>query len=415
MFSLQTIQSVLQSEKKLSGVSGWIFTNFSHRDILTDSLLELNVNSVSTRRWVYIILAQGDPIKIVSAIEKNILDSLPGKTHLYVGQKELREHLNQFAGNSLAILADSNISVISTVDAGFVELLHSCTIQTTSAAPLIQRAKGLLPKTGIDSHERAAALLYRIVKESWNFVCEKFNSDEPLYEYDVQSFMLEKFNEYSLVTNHPPIVAFGKNSGNPHYEVPCENSALAQRGDIIQFDLWAKAAFAADENGIILPNVAVYADISWVGVYDTQISTQYKDAFTCLCAARDTVFTALTEKAKNSADAIFEVTGFELDAGVRTSLIHSGYSTWMRHRTGHGIDTACHGSGVNLDSIEFPDFRTLLEGACFSVEPGIYSTEYGMRTEIDIYIKDGCPSISGLLFAKQDSLPIPQKELLYIK
>lgn len=405
----------MKGEKPLSKIFGWVFTNFSHRDKLTDSFLDLETLSVSTRRWVYIIPTQGEPIKIVHAIEKSILDSLPGKTFVYAGQGELREHLQQFTGNTLVILADSDISVISTVDAGFVEFLHSCNIQTTSAASLIQRTKGLLTKKGIESHERAAALLYRIVKETWLFVSEKFNSNEELYEYDVQFFMLQKFKDYSLVTDHAPIIAFGKNSGDPHYDVPQKNSALAQKGDIIQFDLWAKEAFASDENGDISPQVAIYADISWLGVYDTHVPQPYSDAFAHLTAARDTVFSTLTQKTEHSATAVFDVTGSELDAGVRKNLIASGYKEWIKHRTGHGIDTACHGSGANLDSIEFPDSRTLLEGSCFSVEPGIYSDEYGMRTEIDIYIKDGCPVISGSLFSKSDSLPVPQTELLYIK
>lgn len=409
------IQSALQDENTLSMVFGWVFTNFSHRDNLTDSLLDLDLLSVSTRRWVYIIPAQGEPIKIVHAIEKGILDSLTGKTFVYAGQEDLREHLQQFAGKTLAILADADISVISTVDAGFVEFLHYCKIQTCSAAPLIQKTKGLLTKKGIESHERAAALLYRIVKEAWDFVSKKFNANEALYEYDIQSFMLQKFKDYSLVTDHAPIIAFGKNAGDPHYDVPQQNSALAQKGDIIQFDLWAKEAFASDENGDISPQVAIFADISWLGVYDTQVSQQYTDAFADLTAARNTVFATLTKKAEFSADGVFEVTGSELDAAVRKSLIVAGYKEWIKHRTGHGIDTSCHGSGVNLDSVEFPDYRTLLEGSCFSVEPGIYSDEYGMRTEIDIYIKDGCPIISGSLFAKSDSLPVPQKELLYIK
>lgn len=415
LFCQKTIQSALECEKTRSKAFGWVFTNFSHRDKLSDSLLDLDMLSVSTRRWIYVIPTQGEPIKIVHAIEKAILDSLPGKTFVYTGQEELRDHLQQFSGSTLSILTDADIPVISTVEAGFVAFLHSCNIKTTSAASLIQRTKGLLTKKGIESHERAAALLYRIVKEAWGFVSEKFNSNEDLFEHDVQSFMLQKFADYSLVTDHAPIIAFGKNTGDPHYDSPKKNSARAKKGDIIQFDLWAKEAFASDENGDISPEAAIFADISWLGVYGTQVPQHYSDAFTHLIAARDTVFATLTKKAKNSATAVFDVTGSELDAGVRKSLIASGYKEWIKHRTGHGIDTSCHGSGANLDSVEFPDHRTLLEGSCFSVEPGIYSDKYGMRTEIDVYIKDGFPVISGSLFAKSDSLPVPQKELLYIK
>ena len=63
-----------------------------------------------------------------------------------------------------------------------------------------------------------------------------------------------------------------------------------------------------------------------------------------------------------------------------------------------------HGFGANLDSVEFPDPRRLLEGACFSVEPGVYlpglpgfprGAGFGVRTEVDVYIAGMRPVVSG--------------------
>ena len=88
-------------------------------------------------------------------------------------------------------------------------------------------------------------------------------------------------------------------------------------------------------------------------------------------------------------------TGAEVDERVRSVLFEAGYGAAIRHRTGHGIDTECHGSGVNLDSIEFPDRRRMLEGSCFSVEPGLYFPRFGLRTEIDVYIAKGRSRVSG--------------------
>jgi Xaa-Pro aminopeptidase len=45
--------------------------------------------------------------------------------------------------------------------------------------------------------------------------------------------------------------------------------------------------------------------------------------------------------------------------------------------------------------VEFPDSRPLLEGSCFSLEPGLYFTDFGLRTEIDVYITHEKPVISG--------------------
>ena len=85
------------------------------------------------------------------------------------------------------------------------------------------------------------------------------------------------------------------------------------------------------------------------------------------------------------------------------------------HRTGHGIDTNCHGSGVNLDGVEFPDNRKILPGSCFSIEPGIYLKDFGMRTEINMYLtNEGIPIISGLRFKNglKNIDSIPQNKLL---
>ncbi len=409
MFNLQTIQSALQLKPEMHG---WMFTNFSHRDTLTDSLLSLSTDIISTRRWVYIVPCTGEPLKIVHAIESSMLESLPGTTLVYSGKIELENILKEYSEKTFALLADSDISVISTVDAGFIQCLHEIKIQTCSAAPLIQITKGLLTKSGIESHERAAALLYKIIKETWNFISSKYKTESTLSEFDVLQYILRKFNDYSLVYHHEPIVAFGKNAGNPHYSVSKDGSAIAQKGDIIQLDIFAKEAMAKDDEGNIHPENAIYADISWVGVYDTIVPKQYNDSFVNLCQARDIAF-ILLQKASDDG-TLAQVTGFELDKAVREKLIQHGYASVIKHRTGHGIDTACHGSGVNLDSVEFPDKRTVLNGSCFSVEPGIYFEDFGMRTEIDIYIHEDKPIISGGKFFKADSLPIPQQEILYI-
>ncbi len=410
MFNLQAIQSALQIKTEMHG---WIFTNFSHRDSLTDSLLSLNTEDISSRRWVYIIPPTGNPLKIVHAIESIILESLPGETVLYSGKSELLSILKNYSNSLMAVLSDSDISVISTVDAGFIKTLHDCNIKTTSAAPLIQITKGLLTKSGIESHERAAALLYKIVAQTWEYITLKFNSETELTEYEVFTFILDKFKNYSLVYHHEPIVAFGKNSGNPHYSVSKDNSAIAKKGDIIQLDIFAKEAYAKDDNGIISKDVPIYADISWVGVYDTTIPKHYIDIFNTLIQSRDAVFKKLQTYAENGN--ILSVTGSELDKCSRDCLLSHGFEKAIKHRTGHGIDTACHGSGVNLDSFEFPDHRTVLNGSCFSVEPGLYFEDFGMRTEIDIYINENYPIISGKVFNTEKHLQIPQNELLYIR
>lgn len=396
---ISDIHSALKEESIQNGVSGWIFTNFHNRDTFTDSLLSIPEDIVSTRRWIYIILTDGSEIKIQHAIEPHSLDTLPSsEVFSYSSQAELKAILSSIAekhGKTYAILADENISVISTVDAGFVSLLSRCGISTVSAASLVQRSKGLLTDEQIDSQERAGTVLYDTIYAAWQMISARYKADEPVSEYEVQQFIMKRFADNGLVTDHPPIVAFGPNSGNPHYEPTADESRIAREGDVIQLDIWAKES---------IPQAA-YADISWVGFYGTSIPQKVARCFETLTQARDSVCKMLSEKGN--------VTGAKLDAHVRQQLIDAGYEHGLKHRTGHGIDTECHGSGANLDSVEFPDNRELLEGSSFSVEPGLYFADFGLRTEIDVYIKNGVPVVSG---RKHITIPleIPQKNILTI-
>ena len=109
-----------------------------------------------------------------------------------------------------------------------------------------------------------------------------------------------------------------------------------------------------------------------------------------MCEARDELIAFLNRELPGR-----RVTGEEADRISRECIHRHGYGDYIIHRTGHGIDTLPHGYGVNLDSIEFPDSRPFMEGSCFSVEPGIYLDSFGMRTEINAYIRENRALISG--------------------
>jgi Xaa-Pro aminopeptidase len=325
---------------------------------------------------------------------------------MYATHEELCALLGCLRGQTVALLCDPCIARLSTVDAGFVELLRLCGITPVSASRLMQRCT-LLSPAGRKSHERASRLLYTIVHETWQFFSERYHAGQPLTESEGVSFILSRFNACDLVTNGNPIVAFGPHSANPHYEAPLDGGRTAQKGDVIQIDIWAIESLAADDDGRIAAGNAIYADISWVGIFDTEAPPRVESCFKDLCASRD----AVCEELRAAFNAGKTITGRELDALTRAYLIDAGYGAALRHRTGHGIDSEDHGSGVNLDSIEFPDDRAVIEGSCFSVEPGIYFSDFGLRTEINVYILNNEPVISGLLFGDA-GLPIPQTGLL---
>ena len=359
-------------------LDGWLFVNFAHRDRLTDSLLGLEPDAVSTRRWFFFVPAEGVPVKVVHAIEPSILDDLPGSTTTYYAYDELARILSTFAGKRVAILSDATIQVLSTFDAASADLVRNLGIETVSAAGLVQRVRGILGREGIASHERAAKSLYAIVGKTWAFVEAAFARGEEPFEAGIRDIMLSLLASEGLVTDHPPIVAAGANSGDPHYCVSGSGNRV-RPDEILQFDVWAKTPGG------------IYADISWVGFTGSAIPTRARERFSLLCDARDRAVTAI----ESSLDSGIYPTGAGIDRIVRAKLLECVPPEAIRHRTGHGIDEECHGAGVNLDSVEFPDTRRILEGSCFSVEPGIYFEDEGYRTEIDVYISNGKPVISG--------------------
>ncbi len=381
MFQLSAFQKAIREEN----LDGWLFYNFQHRDPLTNQILCIDPEQSCSRRWLYLIPSDGEPCRIVHGIESHILDHLPGEKRCYHTRQELLNILSAWNAKAIAVLYDPDIAVLSTLDAGMYDLLIQHNWKLHKASALIQRTAGLFQGSDFIEHQQTARKLYDIVNSAWQLILDRISAGLTLYEGCVQDHIMDCFKRFGLITNHPPIVAFGPHSADPHYAPPSETDENGFRGkplqlnEVIQIDLWAKKP------------QSVYADISWVGYYGQNVPQEVTDAFTCICEARNLVTSAVQKAFVNHEP----ITGAALDRLAREYLIARGCKAAIRHRTGHGIDRECHGSGVNLDSVEFPDSRFILEGSCFSVEPGLYFSDFGLRTEINIYIKDGVPVISG--------------------
>jgi Xaa-Pro aminopeptidase len=366
-------------------LGGWLFCTLKSRDKLSLSILDLDPETKNTRPWYYFIFAEGEPLKIQHGIEPHVLDGLPGTEVVYRSREELlsllRNHAAQrLRARPLACQFSPEIPIISYIDHGTALLLETEGFRLASSASLLQRFRGLLNGYGIRSHREAADHLYEIVGLAWDRVRQAFLRGETLFEEDIGRFFLSEFDKRKLHTDSPPTAAVGPNSGNPHYSISGKG-AVIEADRVLQFDLWAKQKTPE----------GIYADISWVGFTGPVPPPRVEKDFSCLLEARDETVRFI-EKAFAEGNALC---GADVDGYTRKRLRDAGYEETLRHRTGHGIDREVHGSGVNLDSVEFPDHRLLLDGSCFSVEPGIYFSEYGLRTEIDVYIDNGRPVVSG--------------------
>ncbi len=376
-------------------LSAWLFYNLHHKDPISDRILNVSGTAVNTRPWMYLLRRDGSAEKLVHGIEEKILDHLAGRKRVYSTRQQFLSHLREMAGGlqQVACQFSSELPGISFLDHGTARLLQDCGFTLTGASSMIQRFLGVLDREGIDSHLRAAGHLYDIVEEVWERLRKEMRSDTPVWETTVQGWILGLFEELDLATDSAPIVAVGAHSADPHYNPDggsSERGAVLEPDSVLQLDLWAKEK----RNG------AIYADISWVGVLGTHTPPKVEAAFRTVVEAREEALRFIEESLSGGNN----VSGEQVDRRVRAFVEQSGYGDYLRHRTGHAIAEEVHGFGVNLDSVEFPDPRLLLEGSCFSIEPGLYLEEFGLRSEIDVYISMGRPMVSGKK---------PQYELLH--
>ena len=371
-----------------AGLSAWLLVNLFHRDEIADLLLDVPTTRTNTRPWVCLLFPDRPPLKIVHRIEASILDHLPGQTVQYSTREEYTAALARALaqgltpGGSVAADFSSTIPVGSFLDHGTALLVESCGCKLVPAEDLVARCLGTLDGEGLRSHAEAAKVLHSAVRDAWGLVQQRLGGGrgEALHEGELRDLILSRFSAAGLVTDGPPIVGAGINSNNPHYKVQ-ESGARVSAGDVLQLDMWAKK----DSPG------AVYADISWIGVVAREPSPAQQRAFDAVVRAREEAVSTLARGLSQGRG----VRGAEVDAAARSTLVSLGYGDFLRHRTGHSIGGRVHGFGVNLDSVEFPDNRVIPEGACFSIEPGVYLPEFGMRTEIDCVIRGGKLEVSG--------------------
>lgn len=367
---------------RAGGQAAWLFYNVYHRDHVADAVLGVAAEAMNTRPWACLVRADGSVERIVHAIEARVLDHLPGPLRRYASRGEFLRCLRAACRDRqpVAVNYSAAIPALSLVDHGFVALLQQLAIPVVSAATLVQRVLGVLDAAARASHDRAAAALRAIVDAAWKRLAQELRRGSEVTEGAVRDWISRGFREHGLVTEEPPLVAAGVNSSDPHYQPEAAGAAIAP-DQVVQFDLWAKEPAPG----------AVYADISWVAYTGAALPAEPAATFAAVRAARDGAVALIRER----LDQARPVTGAEVDRHARAILQRHGLLSHVRHRTGHAIDARLHGIGVNLDAVEFPDPRPLLDGSCFSIEPGVYRRGYGMRSEINAYVDGGRLVISG--------------------
>ena len=372
----------IQSELAALGLGAWLLYDFRGINPIAQNVAGLAEAHI-TRRWFCLIPAVGEPRWLVHKIETSNFVGVPGRTTLYASWEELNDEMRALlAGFKMVAMEyspNAEIPYVSRVDAGTLEWIRSFGVEVQTSAELAQRMEARLSDAQAAGHQASAHLVLQAKDYAFTWIGSQLSDGKTITEYDVQQEILGQFDVMDLVTDHPPIVAVNAKSSDPHYAPTATNTQEIKAGDFILIDLWAK-----QKN----PD-AVFADTTWVAYAGTTVPTQYVEIFEIVKEARDRAVRFIRERW-----AIGEpVHGYAVDDCVRAYITEKGYGEYFIHRTGHNIGTVIHGNGVNLDNLETRDVRTLIPGVCFSIEPGIYLSDFGVRTEIDVFLagpgKDG--------------------------
>jgi Xaa-Pro aminopeptidase len=379
MLDIPAIQKTLA----VDGVDGWLLYDFHGSNPVAVKLAGL-AGAHTTRRWYYFIPASGTPKKLVHAIEPFVLDALPGTRTTYAG----RLQLDQGVGNMLIgakVLAmeyspECAIPYISRVDAGTVDFIRRLGMRVVSSGDLVGRFEAAWDEVAIATHRAASERLYRIKDRAFEVAGARLSAGEPLHEFELQSMMVDWFREEGLVADARPIVAAQEHAGNPHYAPTADASRQIRPDEVLLLDLWGKL----EKPG------AVYADITWTG-FAGDPPEAIARAFETIVKGRDAAIHAV----KAGVAAGEPVCGYEVDRACRDVIDAAGFGKQFIHRTGHSLGEEVHGNGVHMDDYETHDDRRLLPGTGFTIEPGIYTPEFGVRTEINMVVGLKGAEVSG--------------------
>jgi Xaa-Pro aminopeptidase len=377
---LRGIQAALAAD----GLDAWLLYDFHGLNPIAGDVTGVNRRGghLATRRWYYLIPASGEPRALVHAIERGALDHLPGTISRYAGRDELESGLRQVLSGMRRVAMEYSpqcaIPYLARVDAGTVELIRD----------LVQRFAAVWDDEAIDTHKRASEKLYRIKDRAFAAVSERIAAGTPTTEYDIQQLMTGWFRDEGLVSDSPPIVAAAGNAGNPHYMPTNADHRVIRPGEIVLLDLWGKL----DREG------AVFADITWVGYTGARPPERYAQAFATVAAARDAAV-SLVQRAAAGGPGREALRGWQVDRAASTVLRGAGYGDHVLHRTGHSLGESVHGNGVNMDDYETHDDRRLLPGTGFTIEPGLYFDDFGIRSEINMLVREHDAVVTGPLQA----------------
>lgn len=381
--------AAVQTALAADGIDGWLLYDFRGVNPIAAELTAVarQEGHLATRRWYYLIPAAGEPRGLVHSIERNTLAHLPGVAQQYAGREQLADGLRTLVAGLRRVAMEYSpkcaIPYISRVDAGTVELVRQTGVEVVSSGDLIQRFAAIWDDQAIDTHRQASDRLYRIKDLAFDAIRTRLAGGVATTEFDIQELMAGWFRDEGLISDSAPNVSVAENAGNPHYLPTKPAHRRIGPEQLVLLDLWGKL----DRPG------AVFADITWVGYTGARPPERQVKAFAAVGAARDAAV-ALVQRAVAAGQ---ELRGWQVDRAASSVLRSAGYGDHILHRTGHSLGVEVHGNGVNMDDYETHDDRRLLPGTGFTIEPGLYFDDFGVRSEINMIVGAREAAVTGPL------------------
>lgn len=374
----------IQGDLRAAKLDGWLFYDFRGRDPIAQNILQLPPG-MRTRRWYYFIPAKGTPRKLVHKIESESLAAVPGETLYYAGQEELRKNLGKLLGRAKTIAMQYSpknaIPYVAMVDAGTIELVRSAGPKIVSSADLVQKYEACWSPAQLQSHFEAGAVIDRVVREAFELAAKNVREKKTLTEYDLQQWIRQQFAAAGISADNGPDIAVGPHASDPHYGPAQATASPIREGDLLLLDVWGKQKAPG----------SVYYDITWVGYLGAKVPEKMAKVFGIVREARDRAI----ELIQSSVATGKSLQGWQVDQAARKVIEKAGYGKYFFHRTGHNIGQSVHGNGVNMDGLETHDVRHLIPKTCNSIEPGIYLPEFGIRSEVNMYIDEKEARVTG--------------------
>ncbi|HEV3444534.1 MAG TPA: M24 family metallopeptidase [Gemmataceae bacterium] len=372
MFDLSAVQAAIAS----LGFDGWLLYDFRCLNVLARRVIGLGEEAMLSRRWFYYVPARGEPRKLVHRIEPHSLDHLPGAAQPYLRWQELEAGVAALVKGAKRVAMEyvprNANPYVSRVDAGTIELVRSCGVEVLPSGDLVQLFEACWDDDQWAMHLEAAKHTRSAYDAAFAFIADHVRGGRPVRETDVQHCIMTHFKTHGLVTDHPPICAVGAHSGDPHYSPAPGSDASIKEGDFVLIDLWAK---------LDRPR-AVYSDLTWTCFVGKEVPKKYVDIFQIVAQARNAAIARVQEAFGNQQP----LQGWQVDQAARAVIDRAGYGQYFCHRTGHSIGQETHGNGANMDDLETHEERRVLPRTCFSIEPGIYLPEFGVRSEVNVFV-----------------------------